>query len=100
MAESVFFLCREWKSVMALKLRSPATARTSFGQVRSFLQSVDLNVTRDSDLLKGRIDLHAQYAWSEVDRQFMIRLAISDSVLFPLKASAMAVTRRSHIGPP
>jgi hypothetical protein len=46
----------------------PGTARSSFGQVRSFLQSVDLNITRNSDLLKGRIDLHAQYAWSEVDR--------------------------------
>jgi hypothetical protein len=46
----------------------PGTARSSFGQVRSFLQSVDLNITRNSDFLKGRIDLHAQYAWSEVDR--------------------------------
>lgn len=46
----------------------PGTARSSFAQVRSFLQSVDLNITRNSDLLKGRIDLHAQYAWSEGDR--------------------------------
>ena len=45
----------------------PGTQDTSFADVRSFLQSVDLNITRDSDLLKGRIDLHAQYAWSEVD---------------------------------
>jgi hypothetical protein len=45
----------------------PGTARSSFAQVRSLLQSVDLNITRNSDFLKGRIDLHAQYAWSEVD---------------------------------
>lgn len=45
----------------------PGTQGSSFAHVRSFLQSVDLNVTRDSDLLKGRIDLHAQYAWSEID---------------------------------
>jgi hypothetical protein len=45
----------------------PGTQGTSFADVRSFLQSVDLNITRDSDLLKGRIDLHAQYAWSHVD---------------------------------
>jgi hypothetical protein len=45
----------------------PGTQGTSFAHVRSFLQSVDLNITRDSDLLKGRIDLHAQYAWSHVD---------------------------------
>jgi len=46
----------------------PGTQGSSFANVRSLLQSVDLNVTRDSDLLKGRIDLHAQYAWSDVDR--------------------------------
>jgi hypothetical protein len=45
----------------------PGTQGTSFADVRSLLQSVDLNITRDSDLLKGRIDLHAQYAWSHVD---------------------------------
>ena len=45
----------------------PGTQGSSFADVRSFLQSVDLNITRDSDLLKGRIDLHAQYAWSKVD---------------------------------
>jgi hypothetical protein len=45
----------------------PGTQSSSFAQVRSFLQSVDLNITRDSDMLKGRIDLHAQYAWSEID---------------------------------
>ena len=46
----------------------PGTQGTSFAHVRSFLQSVDLNVTRDSELLKGRIDLHAQYAWSNIDQ--------------------------------
>ena len=46
----------------------PGTQGSSFADVHSFLQSVDLNVTRDSDLLKGRIDLHAQYAWSHVDK--------------------------------
>ena len=45
----------------------PGTQGSSFAHVRSLLQSVDVNVTRDSELLKGRIDLHAQYAWSEVD---------------------------------
>lgn len=45
----------------------PGTQGSTFADVRSFLQSVDLNITRDSDLLKGRIDLHAQYAWSHVD---------------------------------
>jgi hypothetical protein len=45
----------------------PGTQGTSFAHVRSFLQSVDLNITRNSDLLKGRIDLHAQYAWSKID---------------------------------
>src|SRR5436190_282289 len=45
----------------------PGTQGSSFADVHSLLQSVDLNVTRDSDLLKGRIDLHAQYAWSHVD---------------------------------
>jgi hypothetical protein len=45
----------------------PGFQGTTLAHVRSLLQSVDLNVTRDSDLLKGRIDLHAQYAWSKVD---------------------------------
>jgi hypothetical protein len=45
----------------------PGTQGSSFAHVRSLLQSVDLNVTRDSDLLRGRVDLHAQYAWSHVD---------------------------------
>jgi hypothetical protein len=45
----------------------PGFQGTTFAHVNSLLQSVDLNVTRDSDILKGRIDLHAQYAWSKVD---------------------------------
>ena len=45
----------------------PGTQGTTFADVRSLLQSVDLNLTRDSDLLRGRIDFHAQYAWSHVD---------------------------------
>ncbi len=45
----------------------PGFQGTTFAHVRSLLQSVDLDVTRDSDLLKGRIDLYAQYAWSKVD---------------------------------
>jgi hypothetical protein len=49
------------------EIAKPGTQGSSFAHVRSFLQSVDLNITRNSDLLKGRIDLHAQYAWSEVD---------------------------------
>lgn len=50
------------------EVANPGTQGTDFADVGSFLQSVDLNVTRNSDLLKGRIDLHAQYAWSKVDR--------------------------------
>lgn len=46
----------------------PGTQGSSFSDVRSLLQSVDLNITRSSDSLRGRIDLHAQYAWSKVDR--------------------------------
>jgi hypothetical protein len=46
----------------------PGTQGSSLAHVRSFLQSVDLNITRSSDLLKGRVDLHGQYAWSDVDR--------------------------------
>lgn len=45
----------------------PGTQGTAFAHVRSLLQSVDLNVTRDSDLLRGRIDFHTQYVWSKVD---------------------------------
>ncbi len=44
----------------------PGTQGTSFARVPVLLQSVDLNITRDSYLLKGRVDLHAQYAWSRV----------------------------------
>ena len=45
----------------------PGFQGTSFADVRSLVQSVDLDVTRDSYLLKGRINLYAQYAWSKVD---------------------------------
>jgi hypothetical protein len=45
----------------------PGFQGTSFSDVRALVQSVDLEITRDSDLLKGRFNLFAQYAWSEVD---------------------------------
>jgi len=45
----------------------PGFQGTTFAHVRSLVQSVDLDITRDSDLLKGRINLYAQYAWSKVD---------------------------------
>ena len=45
----------------------PGDQGTPFAHVRSWLHSVDLNFTRDCDFLKGRIDLHAQYAWTHVD---------------------------------
>jgi hypothetical protein len=45
----------------------PGFQGTTFANVRSLVQSVDLDITRDSYLLKGRINLYAQYAWSKVD---------------------------------
>jgi hypothetical protein len=45
----------------------PGFQGTTFAHVRSLVQSVDLDITRDSDLLKGRINLYAQYAWSKID---------------------------------
>jgi hypothetical protein len=45
----------------------PGFQGTTFADVQALVQSVDLEVTRDSDLLKGRINLFAQYAWSHVD---------------------------------
>lgn len=45
----------------------PGFQGTTFADVRALVQSVDLDITRDSYLLKGRINLFAQYAWSEVD---------------------------------
>src|SRR5262249_47541250 len=45
----------------------PGTQGSTFSHVQSFLQTVDFNLTRDSDLLRGSVDLHAQYAWSHVD---------------------------------
>lgn len=50
------------------EIGNPGTQGSSFADVSSFLQTVDFNLTRNSDLLKGRIDLHAQYAWSKVDQ--------------------------------
>ena len=49
------------------EVSNPGAQGSSFADVGAFLQTVDLNVTRSSDLLKGRIDLHAQYVWSKVD---------------------------------
>ena len=51
----------------AFETAKPGFPGTTFAHVRSLVQSVDLDVTRDSDLLKGRINLYAQYAWSKVD---------------------------------
>ena len=45
----------------------PGFQGTSFSRVQALVQTVDLEVTRDSDLLKGRVNLFAQYAWSHVD---------------------------------
>jgi hypothetical protein len=45
----------------------PGFQGTTFADVRALVQSVDLEITRNSDLLKGRINLFAQYAWSKVD---------------------------------
>jgi hypothetical protein len=45
----------------------PGFQGTTFANVQALVQSVDLEVSRDSDLLKGRINLFAQYAWSHVD---------------------------------
>ena len=46
----------------------PGFQGTTFSGVQALVQSVDLEVTRDSYLLKGRINLFAQYAWSKVDQ--------------------------------
>src|SRR5437588_4995623 len=45
----------------------PGFQGTTFADVQALVQSVDVEVTRDSDRLKGRINLFAQYAWSHVD---------------------------------
>jgi hypothetical protein len=45
----------------------PGFQGTTFANVQALVQSVDLEVTRDSDVLKGRVNLFAQYAWSHVD---------------------------------
>jgi hypothetical protein len=44
----------------------PGFQGTTFSDVQALVQSVDLEITRDSDLLRGRINLFAQYAWSHV----------------------------------
>jgi hypothetical protein len=51
----------------AFETSKPGFQGTTFHDVQALVQSVDLEVTRDSDLLKGRINLFAQYAWSHVD---------------------------------
>jgi hypothetical protein len=51
----------------AFETAKPGFQGSTFAHVRDLVQSVDLEVTRDSDLLKGRISLFAQYAWSKVD---------------------------------
>jgi hypothetical protein len=45
----------------------PGFQGTPFADLRALVQSVDLEITRNSDLLKGRVNLFAQYAWSKVD---------------------------------
>ena len=45
----------------------PGFQGTTFSDFQALVQSVDLEITRDSDLLRGRINLFAQYAWSHVD---------------------------------
>ncbi len=45
----------------------PGFQGTTFSHLQALVQSVDLEITRDSDLLRGRINLFAQYAWSHVD---------------------------------
>jgi hypothetical protein len=44
----------------------PGFQGTTFSDVQALVQSVDLEITRDSDLLRGHINLFAQYAWSHV----------------------------------
>ena len=51
----------------AFETSKPGFQGTPFSDVRALLQSVDLEITRDSDLLKGRFNIFAQYAWSKVD---------------------------------
>src|SRR5205814_8339869 len=45
----------------------PGFQGTTFSRAQALVQSVDLEVTRDSYLRKGRINLFAQYAWSNAD---------------------------------
>lgn len=41
-------------------------ARTSFSHVEAFMQSVDLDYARSSEVLQGRIDVRAQWIWTQV----------------------------------
>jgi len=51
-------------SFLTAKVGSPDT---SFSDVRSFLQAVDMTWIHDSDLLLGTIDVRAEWVWSSVD---------------------------------
>ena len=51
----------------AFETSKPGFQGTTFADLQALVQSVDLEITRDSDLLKGRINLFAQYAWAKVD---------------------------------
>ena len=79
---------------------SRASKERLFPDVQALVQSVDLEVTRDSDLLKGRINLFAQYAWSHVDHAVYDPDGSLGFGPLPFTASAMAVTRSSPIGLP
>ena len=79
----------------------PGFQGTTFSRVQALVQSVDLEVTRDSYLLKGRINLFAQYAWSHVDHtECTIPTAPWGWGRLRSQASRMAVTRSSPIGLP
>jgi len=45
----------------------PGFQGTNFAHVQALVQSVDLEATRNSELLKGRVNAFAQYAWSQVN---------------------------------
>jgi hypothetical protein len=46
-----------------------ASVGSGKSSVRALLQSVDFSYVRDSDLLKGLLNLHAQWVWSNVGRK-------------------------------
>src|SRR6267143_2020415 len=56
----------EFEVGYGFEVAKPGDQGTPFANVHSVLQSVDVNFTHDSDLLRGVIDLHAQYAWTRV----------------------------------